>query len=31
MADALLTALKPDRFTVSKKGDPDVLLTEFNE
>ena len=31
MAEALLTALKPEKFQVSKKGDPDVLLTEFNE
>ena len=31
MAEALLTALKPEKFCVSKKGDPDILLTEFNE
>ena len=31
MAEALMTALKPDKFVVSKKCNPDVLLTEFNE
>ena len=31
MAEALMTALKPEKFCVSRKGDPDTLLTEFNE
>ena len=31
MAEALMTALKPEKFSLSKRGDPDVLLTEFNE
>ena len=31
MAEALITALKPAKFSVSKKGDPDVLLSEFND
>ena len=26
-----MTALMPEKFVMSKKGDPDVLLTEFNE
>ena len=31
MTEALMTALKPEKFSVSKKGDPDILLMEFNE
>ena len=31
MAEALFAALKPEKFSVSKKGDPDILLTEFKE
>ena len=31
MAEALMSALKPEKFEVSQKGNPDTLLAEFNE